>query len=171
MSTALITGADAIHPVFGFLSENASFAKICEQNDITFIGPKPEVITMMGDKATARKTAEKNKVPMTKGSDGIVPDIEEAKRIAQWITYPVIIKATAGGGGKGMRIAHNEKELVENFVVAQNEAKSNFGNPDVYIEKYVEEPRHVEIQVIGDKFGNVVHLGERDCTIQRRHQN
>ena len=170
LSTALITGADAIHPGFGFLSENTSFAKICEQNDITFIGPKPEVITMMGDKATARKTAEKNKVPMTKGSDGIVPDIEEAKRIAQWITYPVIIKATAGGGGKGMRIAHNEKELVENFVVAQNEAKSNFGNPDVYIEKYVEEPRHVEIQVIGDKFGNVVHLGERDCTIQRRHQ-
>ena len=125
---------------------------------------------MMGDKATARETAIKHKVPITKGSDGIVPNVEEAKKVAKWITYRVMIKATAGGGGKGMRIAHDEKELVENYIAAQNEAKAAFGNPDVYIEKYVEEPRHVEIQVIGDKFGNAVHLGERDCSIQRRHQ-
>lgn len=170
LAAAQITGAEAIHPGYGFLAENASFAKICAQNDIVFIGPKPELISMMGDKATARETAIKNKVPITKGSDGIVPDVEEAKEVAKWITYPVMIKATAGGGGKGMRIAHDEKELVENFIAAQNEAKAAFGNPDVYIEKYVEEPRHVEIQVIGDKFGNVVHLGERDCSIQRRHQ-
>lgn len=170
LSAAQITGAEAIHPGYGFLAENASFAKICAQNNIVFIGPKPELINMMGDKATARETAIKNKVPITKGSDGIVPDLNEAKKVAKWITYPVMIKATAGGGGKGMRIAHNEKELTENFVAAQNEAKAAFGNPDVYIEKYVEEPRHVEIQVIGDKFGNVVHLGERDCSIQRRHQ-
>lgn len=170
IAAAQTTGAEAIHPGYGFLAENASFAKICAQNDIVFIGPKPELINMMGDKATARETAIKNKVPITKGSDGIVPDIDEAKSIAKWITYPVMIKATAGGGGKGMRIAHNEKELIENFTAAQNEAKAAFGNPDVYIEKYVEEPRHVEIQVIGDKFGNVVHLGERDCSIQRRHQ-
>ncbi len=170
ISAAQITGSEAIHPGYGFLAENASFAKICAQNNIVFIGPSPELINMMGDKATARETAIKNKVPITKGSDGIVPDVEEAKKVAEWITYPVMIKATAGGGGKGMRIAHDEKELVENFIAAQNEAKAAFGNPDVYIEKYVEEPRHVEIQVIGDKFGNVVHLGERDCSIQRRHQ-
>ena len=170
ISAAQITNSEAIHPGYGFLSENQRFAEICEKNGIVFIGPKPELISMMGDKATARETASKHKVPMTKGSDGIVPSVEEAKEIAEWITYPVMIKATAGGGGKGMRIAHNEQELVENYVVAQNEAKANFGNPDVYIEKYVEEPRHVEIQVIGDKYGNVVHLGERDCSIQRRHQ-
>ena len=170
ISAAQITGSEAIHPGYGFLAENASFAKICAQNNIVFIGPRPELINMMGDKATARETAIKNKVPITKGSDGIVPDVEEAKKVAEWITYPVMIKATAGGGGKGMRIAHDEKELVENFIAAQNEAKAAFGNPDVYIEKYVEEPRHVEILVIGDKFGNVVHLGERDCSIQRRHQ-
>ena len=170
ISAAQITGSEAIHPGYGFLAENTSFAKICAQNNIVFIGPRPELINMMGDKATARETAIKNKVPITKGSDGIVPDVEEAKKVAEWITYPVMIKATAGGGGKGMRIAHDEKELVENFIAAQNEAKAAFGNPDVYIEKYVEEPRHVEIQVIGDKFGNVVHLGERDCSIQRRHQ-
>lgn len=170
ISAAQITESEAIHPGYGFLAENASFAKICAQNNIVFIGPRPELINMMGDKATARETAIKNKVPITKGSDGIVPDVEEAKKVVEWITYPVMIKATAGGGGKGMRIAHDEKELVENFIAAQNEAKAAFGNPDVYIEKYVEEPRHVEIQVIGDKFGNVVHLGERDCSIQRRHQ-
>ena len=170
ISAALITKSEAIHPGYGFLAENASFAKICSQNNIVFIGPSPELINMMGDKATARETAIKHKVPITKGSDGIVPNVEKAKKVAKWITYPVMIKATAGGGGKGMRIAHDEKELVENYIAAQNEAKAAFGNPDVYIEKYVEEPRHVEIQVIGDKFGNVVHLGERDCSIQRRHQ-
>ena len=170
ISAALITKSEAIHPGYGFLAENASFAKICAQNNIVFIGPSPELINMMGDKAKARETAIKHKEAITKGSDGIVPNVEEAKKVAKWITYPVMIKATAGGGGKGMRIAHDEKELVENYIAAQNEAKAAFGNPDVYIEKYVEEPRHVEIQVIGDKFGNVVHLGERDCSIQRRHQ-
>ena len=170
ISAAQITKSEAIHPGYGFLSENQRFAEICDKNGIVFIGPKPELINMMGDKATARETAIKHKVPITKGSDGIVPTLEEAKKVAEWITYPVMIKATAGGGGKGMRIAHDEKELVENYIAAQNEAKAAFGNPDVYIEKYVEEPRHVEIQVIGDKFGNAVHLGERDCTIQRRHQ-
>ena len=170
IAAAQATGAEAIHPGYGFLAENASFAKICAQNNIVFIGPKPELINMMGDKATARETAIKNKVPITKGSDGIVPNVDEAKSVAKSITYPVMIKATAGGGGKGMRIAHNEKELLENFIAAQNEAKAAFGNPDVYIEKYVEEPRHVVIQVIGDKYGNVIHLGERDCSIQRRHQ-
>ncbi len=168
ISAAQITGSEAIHPGYGFLAENASFAKICAQNKIEFIGPRPEIINMMGDKATARETAIKNNVPITKGSDGIVPNVENAKKVAKDITYPVMIKATAGGGGKGMRIAHNEKELIENYTAAQNEAKAAFGNPDVYIEKYVEEPRHVEIQVIGDKFGNVVHLGERDCSIQKK---
>lgn len=170
LAAAEMTGAEGIHPGYGFLAENASFAKICEQNNIVFIGPKPELISIMGDKATARETAIKNKVPITKGSDGIVNSLEEAKNIAKWISYPVMIKATAGGGGKGMRIANNEKELSENFIAAQTEAKAAFGNPDVYIEKYIEEPRHIEIQIIGDKFGNVVHLGERDCSIQRRHQ-
>ena len=170
ISAAQITGAEAIHPGYGFLAENASFAKICAQNKIEFIGPRPEIINMMGDKATARETAIKNNVPITKGSDGIVPNVEEANKASTEATYPVMIKPPAGGGGKGMRIAHDEKELIENYTAAQNEAKAAFGNPDVYIEKYVEEPRHVEIQVIGDKFGNVVHLGERDCSIQRRHQ-
>ena len=171
ISAALVTESEAIHPGYGFLAENAAFAKICIENNIAFIGPNPEVISLMGDKATARENAIANGVPITKGTDGIVKDIEEAKRIsAEEITYPVIVKATAGGGGKGMRIARNEKELIENLPAAQNEAQAAFGNPDVYIEKYVEEPRHIEIQIIGDKYGNVVHLGERDCSIQRRHQ-
>lgn len=171
ISAALVTESEGIHPGYGFLSENAGFAKICAENNIVFIGPSPEVISQMGDKATARATAIAHKVPITKGSDGIIKDIKEARVLAKKeITYPVIIKATAGGGGKGMRIARNEKELEENIVAAQTEAQAAFGNPDVYIEKYVEEPRHVEIQIIGDKFGNVVHLGERDCSIQRRHQ-
>lgn len=170
IEAAKSTNSEAIHPGYGFLAENTSFAKICAQNNIVFIGPKPELINMMGDKATARATAIKSKVPITKGSDGIVATVEEAVKVAKNITYPVMIKATAGGGGKGMRIAHDKQELKVNFIAAQNEAKAAFGNPDVYIEKYVEEPRHVEIQIIGDKHGNVVHLGERDCSIQRRHQ-
>lgn len=171
ISAALVTESEGIHPGYGFLAENAGFAKICAENNIVFIGPSPELISQMGDKATARATAIAHKVPITKGSDGIIKDIKEAKLfVKKEITYPVIIKATAGGGGKGMRIARDEKELEENIVAAQTEAQAAFGNPDVYIEKYVEEPRHVEIQIIGDKFGNVVHLGERDCSIQRRHQ-
>lgn len=171
IAAAEVTGADAIHPGYGFLAENADFAEICANHDIVFIGPSPECIRSMGDKATARATAIANNVPLTRGTDGVVRDVEAAKKfVNEVITYPVIIKATAGGGGKGMRIARNDKELDTFIVQAQNEAKAAFGNPDVYIEKYVEEPKHVEIQIIGDKHGNVVHLGERDCSIQRRHQ-
>ena len=170
IAAAEVTGATAIHPGYGFLAENAQFARICEMHHITFIGPSPECIVNMGDKATARKTAIANEVPITEGTD-IIKTIEEAKmHINERITYPVMIKATAGGGGKGMRIARNDEELEANTIAAQNEAEAAFGNPDVYIEKYVEDPRHIEIQVIGDKHGNVVHLGERDCSIQRRHQ-
>ncbi|MGL4393417.1 MAG: acetyl-CoA carboxylase biotin carboxylase subunit [Fusobacteriaceae bacterium] len=170
IAAAEVTGADAIHPGYGFLSENVKFAEICEQHGITFIGPRPECITKMGDKATARATAIENKVPLTNGT-GIIDSVEEALEVVkQKIGYPVMIKATAGGGGKGMRIARNEKELKVNMVAAQTEAGAAFGNPDVYIEKFVEEPRHVEIQIAGDKHGNVIHLGERDCSIQRRHQ-
>jgi len=170
IAAAEITNADAIHPGYGFLAENANFSRICQKNGIKFIGATPEQIEKMGDKATAKATMKAAGIPCVPGSDGLVESLEEAEKIAEEIGYPVMIKATAGGGGKGMRIAHDEKELVENYIAAQNEAKAAFGNPDVYIEKYVEEPRHVEIQVIGDKFGNVVHLGERDCSIQRRHQ-
>jgi acetyl-CoA carboxylase biotin carboxylase subunit len=171
IAAAETTGADAIHPGYGFLAENAEFARICDEHDIVFIGPKPDCIINMGDKATARATAIENNVPLTHGTDGIIDDVEEAKKIVnEKITYPVMIKATAGGGGKGMRIARNDEELKTNMVAAQNEAKAAFGNPDVYIEKYIENPRHIEIQIIADKYGNVVHLGERDCSIQRRHQ-
>ena len=171
IAAAEVTGADAIHPGYGFLAENSEFAKICAEHNITFIGPKPEAIVSMGDKATARATAIANNVPITRGTDGIVTDIEAcAIFVKDVITYPVMIKATAGGGGKGMRIARNEEELRANLVAAQNEAKAAFGNPDCYVEKYVEDPRHIEVQIVGDKFGNVVHLGERDCSIQRRHQ-
>ena len=171
IAAAEVTGADAIHPGYGFLAENSEFAKICAEHKIVFIGPKPEAIVSMGDKATARATAIANNVPITRGTDGIVKDVDAcAKFVEEVITYPVMIKATAGGGGKGMRIARNEEELRANIVAAQNEAKAAFGNPDVYVEKYVEDPRHIEIQIVGDKHGNVVHLGERDCSIQRRHQ-
>ncbi|NLK62579.1 MAG: acetyl-CoA carboxylase biotin carboxylase subunit [Fusobacteria bacterium] len=171
IAAAEMTNADAIHPGYGFLAENAEFAKICETYNIVFIGPSAECITKMGDKATARETAMANNVPVTPGSKAIIHTIEEAKKIVnEEIKFPVMIKATAGGGGKGMRIAKNEKELETNFVAARNEAKAAFGNPDVYIEKYIEQPKHIEIQIIGDKHGNVVHLGERDCSIQRRHQ-
>lgn len=170
ISAAEVTGADAIHPGYGFLAENAQFAKICAMHNIVFIGPSPDCIINMGDKATARKTAVENGVPLTEGT-GLIKNIEEAKKeINERIGYPVMIKATAGGGGKGMRIARNDKELATNMVAAQNEAEAAFGNPDVYIEKFVENPRHIEIQIIGDKHGNVIHLGERDCSIQRRHQ-
>jgi acetyl-CoA carboxylase biotin carboxylase subunit len=170
IAAAEITGSDAIHPGYGFLSENSRFAKICEMHNIVFIGPNPECIIKMGDKATARQTAIENNVPLTMGT-GIVKNIDEAKKeVAEKIKYPVIIKATAGGGGKGMRIARSEEELESAIIAAQNEAEAAFGNPDVYIEKFVENPKHVEIQILGDKFGNVIHLGERDCSIQRRHQ-
>ena len=170
IAAAEVTGAEAIHPGYGFLAENSEFAKICKKHGIVFIGPSPECIDNMGDKATARATATANGVPLTNGT-GIIHKMEDARSVVnEKIGYPVMIKATAGGGGKGMRIARNDDEFAVNFVAAQNEADAAFGNPDCYIEKYVESPRHIEIQIVGDKFGNVVHLGERDCSIQRRHQ-
>ncbi len=170
MAAAEITNADAVHPGYGFLAENANFAEICASSGLTFIGPRPDAITAMGDKALAKETMRKANVPVVPGSDGVISDFNAAKRIAGDIGYPVIIKATAGGGGRGMRIVKNSGELENSFRTASHEAELAFGNAAVYIEHYVEEPRHVEIQVMGDLFGNVVHFGERDCSIQRRHQ-
>ncbi|HMQ40000.1 MAG TPA: acetyl-CoA carboxylase biotin carboxylase subunit [Paracoccus sp. (in: a-proteobacteria)] len=165
-----ITGAQAVHPGYGFLSENAAFAQMLEDHDITFIGPKAEHIRIMGDKITAKDTAKHLGIPVVPGSDGGVNDVDEAKKVAGEIGYPVIIKATAGGGGRGMKVAHDEKGLEVAFRTARSEAKAAFGNPDVYIEKYLQKPRHIEIQVFGDGKGNAVYLGERDCSLQRRHQ-
>lgn len=170
IAAAEVTNADAIHPGYGFLAENANFAEICATSGLTFIGPKPDAITAMGDKALAKETMRKAGVPIVPGSDGVISDINEAKKIAGDVGYPVIIKATAGGGGRGMRIVREDAEFENAFRTASHEAETAFGNPAVYIEKYVEEPRHVEIQVVGDRYGNVIHLGERDCSIQRRHQ-
>jgi acetyl-CoA carboxylase, biotin carboxylase subunit len=170
IAAAEITGADAIHPGYGFLAENAEFAEICKASNITFIGPTGEQIRQMGDKASARRLAQEANVPTVPGSPGILADADEALGVAESIGFPVIIKATAGGGGKGMRIAHDPEQFPHLFGLAQNEALSAFGNGDVYVEKYLEHPRHVEIQVLGDTHGRVVHLGERDCSVQRRHQ-
>ena len=169
ISAAIVSGADAIHPGYGFMSERADFAEICAEHNIKFIGPSPESMKLMGDKATARKTMVQNGVPITPGT-GIITDIDEAKEAANKFGYPVIVKATAGGGGKGMRVANSDEELEQNITICRQEAEKFFGNPDVYIEKYLVNPRHIEVQIIADKFGNVVHLGERDCSIQRRHQ-
>lgn len=170
LAAAEVTGADAIHPGYGFLAENANFADICISSGITFIGPTPEMINAMGDKAFAKETMRKSGVPVVPGSDGIIKDVAEAKRVAKEIGVPVIIKATAGGGGRGMRIVRDLEEVEKAFNTASSEAESAFGNGGVYIEKYLEEPRHIEIQLLGDKFGTVIHLGERDCSVQRRHQ-
>jgi acetyl-CoA carboxylase biotin carboxylase subunit len=170
MSVATLTGVDAIHPGYGFLAENADFAEICGECNITFIGPSPDAINKMGTKDVARATMQEAGVPIVPGSDGIIKDINHATKVAEQIGYPVIIKATAGGGGKGIRIARNEQELVKGINITQQEAATAFGNPGVYLEKFIEDFRHVEIQVLGDNFGNVIHLGERDCTIQRRLQ-
>ncbi|GIK21066.1 MAG: acetyl-CoA carboxylase biotin carboxylase subunit [Ignavibacteriota bacterium] len=170
ISAAQITGADAIHPGYGFLAENADFSEICAESKITFIGPTPEMIRAMGDKSFAKDTMKKNDVPVVPGSDGVVSELNDAFNIAREIGFPVIIKASAGGGGKGMRIVWEQKEFEKAFQTARTEAEAAFGNPDVYVEKFIENPRHVEIQVLGDKFGNVYHYGERDCSIQRRHQ-
>ncbi len=170
ISAALITGADAIHPGYGFLAENPQFAEVCKKHKIKFIGPSPENMKLMGDKATARKIAQKAGVPVVPGTEDVVSGLAEAKKEAKRIGYPVILKATAGGGGKGMRIVRNEKELEELYPIAEAEAKSAFNNPALYIEKYIQRPRHVEFQILADKHGNVIHLGERDCSIQRRHQ-
>nr|WP_321508904.1 acetyl-CoA carboxylase biotin carboxylase subunit [uncultured Celeribacter sp.] len=165
-----ITGAQAIHPGYGFLSENAAFVQIVEDHDLTFIGPSAEHIRMMGDKITAKETAEKLGIPVVPGSKGGVPDVETAKTTAAEMGYPVIIKATAGGGGRGMKVALNEAELESAFRTARSEAKAAFGNDEVYMEKYLQKPRHIEVQVFGDGQGGGVHLGERDCSLQRRHQ-
>lgn len=170
ISAAIITGAEAIHPGYGFLSENAGFSEICELSKIKFIGPSPQMINAMGNKSFAKETMKKNGVPVIPGSDGVIEDVSAAKAFADEAGYPVIIKASAGGGGKGMRIVWEEKELENAFQMARAEAEASFSNPDVYIEKYLENPRHVEIQILGDSFGNVYHYGERDCSVQRRHQ-
>ncbi|MGY6706486.1 acetyl-CoA carboxylase biotin carboxylase subunit [Roseinatronobacter sp.] len=170
ISACEISGADAIHPGYGFLSENAAFVQVVEDHDITFIGPSAEHIRMMGDKITAKETMKALGVPCVPGSDGGVADFETAKTVADSIGYPVIIKATAGGGGRGMKQAMNASELESAFRTARSEAKAAFGNDEVYIEKYLSTPRHIEVQVFGDGKGNAVHLGERDCSLQRRHQ-
>lgn len=170
IAAAEITNADAIHPGYGFLAENAKFAEICGQNGIKFIGPTPDQIRLMGDKVTAKDTMIKAGVPVVPGGQGLLPSLEEAKRIAKETGYPIILKATAGGGGKGMRVVWAEEELERNYDMAKNEAAAAFKNDGIYMEKFVEEPRHIEIQVAGDRYGTVCHLSERDCSIQRRHQ-
>ncbi|HEU5358630.1 MAG TPA: acetyl-CoA carboxylase biotin carboxylase subunit [Gemmatimonadales bacterium] len=170
IAAAEITGADAIHPGYGFLAENPEFSDTCKASNITFIGPSGDQIRAMGDKATARKLAQEAGVPTVPGSKGTIQDLDEALAVAAEIGYPVIIKATAGGGGKGMRVAQDAEGFAQSFTLAQNEALSAFGNGSVYVEKYLARPRHVEIQVMGDTHGRVVHLGERDCSVQRRHQ-
>lgn len=170
ISVAEITDVEAIHPGYGFLSEDAHFAEICESCQIKFIGPSPENMRMMGDKMTAKDTMKKAGIPVIPGSDSIIETKEEALKEAKRMGYPVIIKASAGGGGKGMRVCHNDVRLVSAFMMAQSEAESAFGNPAVYMEKYIEAPRHIEFQILADERGNVIHLGERDCTVQRRHQ-
>ena len=170
ISAAQVTGADAIHPGYGFLAENASFSEICLESNLKFIGPSPEMIRAMGDKAFAKNTMKNNEVPVIPGSDGVIENLEEAKTLAKEIGYPVIIKASAGGGGKGMRIVWEENEFQKAFQTAQTEAEAAFANGAVYLEKFIENPRHIEVQIMGDQHGDVYHYGERDCSIQRRHQ-
>ncbi|MEI8054152.1 MAG: acetyl-CoA carboxylase biotin carboxylase subunit [Bacteroidota bacterium] len=170
MSAAEITNADAIHPGYGFLAENSKFAEICSKHGIKFIGPTPDMINSMGDKVTAKATMIKAGVPVVPGVEGLLEDVAHAKRAAKEIGFPVILKATAGGGGKGMRVVWNESEIEKAFETAKTEAAASFKNDGLYMEKFVEEPRHIEIQIAGDQYGNVCHLSERDCSIQRRHQ-
>lgn len=170
LSAAAITGADAIHPGYGFLAENSEFSEICADSGIKFIGPSPDSIRKMGDKALAKETMRKIGVPVVPGSDGAISDVAQAKTIAKEIGYPVMLKASAGGGGKGMRIVWEESEIEKAFQTASNEANAAFGNPELYLEKFIENPHHIEIQVMGDQHGNAYHYGERECSIQRRHQ-
>ncbi len=170
ISAAMITGVDAIHPGYGFLAENAYFAEICETHGIKFIGPSAGAIAAMGDKAKAKSAMAKAGVPVVPGSDGPITDDLEALKLAKEIGYPVIVKASAGGGGRGMRIAHNDEDLTRSLRMARNEAEAAFGNPEVYLEKFIEEPRHIEFQILCDEHGNGIYLGERDCSLQRRHQ-
>jgi len=169
ISTALTCGADAIHPGYGFMSERPDFVDVCVAHGLKFIGPSADSMRLMGDKATARKTMKENGIPITPGTD-IINDIQEAIDFANSVGYPVIVKATAGGGGKGMRTAYDEKQLLDAIDLCRSEAEKAFGNPDVYLEKFIENPRHIEVQIMADQYGNVVHLGERDCSVQRRHQ-
>ncbi|XZO02326.1 MAG: acetyl-CoA carboxylase biotin carboxylase subunit [Microcoleus sp.] len=170
IAAALTRNAAAIHPGYGFLAENARFAEICADHQITFIGPSPAAMRAMGDKSTAKETMQRVKVPTVPGSEGLLADEKEALSIAREIGYPVMIKATAGGGGRGMRLVREPSELPKLFSAAQGEADAAFGNPGLYLEKFIEKPRHIEIQILADNYGNVIHLGERDCSIQRRHQ-
>ncbi len=170
ISAAELTDADAIHPGYGFLAENAYFAEVCESCNIKFIGPSAEMIRQMGDKAFARRSMAEAGVPIIPGSQDVVENIKTAREVAKEVGYPLLLKAAAGGGGRGIRLVREEKELADAFRMAKAEAQANFGNPALYIERYIEKPRHVEIQILADQFGNVVHLGERDCSIQRRHQ-
>ncbi|MCA6438860.1 MAG: acetyl-CoA carboxylase biotin carboxylase subunit [Sediminibacterium sp.] len=170
MAAAEITNADAVHPGYGFLAENAKFSQICADHGIKFIGPTPEMINKMGDKITAKETMIKAGVPVVPGGQGLLESVEQAKSLAKEVGYPVILKATAGGGGKGMRVVWEEGEMEKAYTTAKMEAAASFKNDGVYMEKFVEEPRHIEIQVAGDQYGNVCHLSERDCSIQRRHQ-
>ncbi|PEN05415.1 acetyl-CoA carboxylase biotin carboxylase subunit [Longimonas halophila] len=170
IAAAEVTGADAIHPGYGFLSENAEFSQICSDHDITFIGPRAETIRLMGEKSQAKKTMAEAGVPVVPGSDGILPSMEEGKRLADEIGYPVMVKASAGGGGRGMRLVREPENFEQRYEGARSEADAAFGNPDMYLEKCVMNPRHIEIQLLGDGKGNVMHYGERECSIQRRHQ-
>ncbi|MFP4519777.1 MAG: acetyl-CoA carboxylase biotin carboxylase subunit [Oceanicaulis sp.] len=170
IAAAEVTGAQAIHPGYGFLSENARFAEIVEAHDLTFIGPKPETIRLMGDKITAKQAAVEAGIPVVPGSDGAIEDMDEARKVAKSIGFPVLIKAASGGGGRGMKVAQDEASLESALQTASSEAKAAFGDGAVYIEKYLGQPRHIEIQVLADEHGNVIHLGERDCSLQRRHQ-
>ena len=170
ISAAEITNVDAVHPGYGFLSENANFAKVCEASELTFIGPKPEVIEMMGEKDRARREMKLHGLPTIPGSEGVVEGEEQLAKEAERIGFPLILKAAAGGGGRGMRVVRTKNELLPAYQTARSEAQQAFGTPDVYMEKFLEHPRHIEIQVLGDQYGKVIHLGERECTIQRRHQ-
>ena len=170
IEAAHITGADSIHPGFGFLSENSHFAKICEESNIKFIGPKPEVIDLLGNKSKAKELMKSAGVPVIPGSEGSVTGLTDAKKIAEKIGYPVMLKAAAGGGGKGIRIVNSPDELESNYNIVKQEAKTSFNDDEIYIEKFIKNPRHVEIQILADEHGNVIHLGERDCSIQRRNQ-
>jgi acetyl-CoA carboxylase biotin carboxylase subunit len=170
IAAALTRNVGAIHPGYGFLAENARFAEICADHQITFIGPSPDSMRSMGDKSTARKTMQQIGVPTVPGSKGLLTDEREAFTVAEKIGYPVMIKATAGGGGRGMRLVRTESDLVKAFLAAQGEAEAAFGDPGVYLEKFIDRPRHIEFQILADSYGNVIHLGERDCSIQRRHQ-
>jgi len=170
IEAASITGADSIHPGFGFLSENSKFAKICEESNIKFIGPKSNVIDLLGNKSNSKKLMKEAGVPVIPGSDGSIKSLDEVRKLADEIGYPIMIKAAAGGGGKGIRIVNFPEELEKNYNIVRQEAKISFNDDELYVEKFVENPRHVEIQILADEYGNIVHLGERDCSIQRNHQ-